>query len=110
MKTFYLAKTIAKLNVSKRLKIKGIIIGYVEYLLNGYKLLLILPTMLLDGFVKVLSAIWEWLDSACYSLPDVQLLNKKDKQELINALKERNKEETCRKLEESDLKNTFKKN
>ena len=91
MKTINLTKTILKLNVSKKLKIKGIIIGYIEYFLTGYKLIFIIPTMLLHGIIKLLYKVWDWLDCFCYNLPDIQLLSKEDKSELIKAIKERKK-------------------
>lgn len=106
MNIFNLIGTIKKLdNLEKDFKRKVIVIGTIEYILTGYKLLFILPTMLLIGLQNCLEWVTDRLDTFCYNLPNVRIAKREDVEKLTNALKKHNKP----KVVKADVTNAFEK-
>ena len=102
MNTFQTIKTISKMNnIIKGLKIKVLLLGTIEWVLTGYKLIFIIPTMLIKGLAVLFNAIWEKLDDLCYVLPSVCLIRGQEQEKVINAFKEYTR---TKKLTEKDLK------
>lgn len=97
MKSIKMTKEIIKMNIDRKFKIKMLCLGWLECIVNCYKLLIKIPIYIIGLIYKVLGVICEGVLDFCMNIlnlieniPDITFVNQKDKKQLIEIIKKQN--------------------